>query len=115
MEPKNLSIVIKAILEQLSQLKELVPESELSKAKELSKGRLLLRMEDSRNVAGWAGGQEILTGRILSVDQIVSIIDAISAEEIRQLAQELLVGSQLRLAVVGPITDQEPLEELLRL
>ena len=114
-EPKNLSIVIKAILGQLSQLKELVPESELSKSKELSKGRLLLRMEDSRNVAGWVGGQEILTGRILSVEQVVSIIDAITAEELRQLAQELLVGSQLRLAVVGPVANDEPLEELLKL
>ncbi len=114
-EPRNLPIVIKAILEELSQLKELVPESELSKAKELSKGRLLLRMEDSRNVAGWMGGQEILTERILSVEQIVSIIDAITVEELRQLAQELLIGSQLRLAVVGPVANDEPLEELLKL
>ncbi len=114
-EPKNLSIVIKAILEQLAQLKELVPESELSKAKELSKGRLLLRMEDSRSVAGWVGGQEILTGRILNVEQVVSIIDAITAEELRQLAQELLVGSHLRLAIVGPVANNEPLEELLKL
>lgn len=114
-EPRNLQVAIKAILEQLSQLKETVPESELSKAKELSKGRLLLRMEDSRNVAGWIGGQEILTGHILSFDQIVSIIDAITADELKQLAQELLVGSQLRLAVVGPSTSDEPVEELLKL
>ena len=114
-EPRNLSTVIQAILEQLSQLKELVPESELSKAKELSKGRLLLRMEDSRNVTGWIGGQEILTGRILSVEQVVSIVDAITAEELRHLAQELLVGSQLRLAVVGPVANAESLEGLLKL
>ena len=114
-EPKNLPVAIKAILEQLSQLKEPIPESELSKAKELSKGRLLLRMEDSHNVAGWAGGQEILTGQILSVDEVISIIDAITADEVKELAQELLVGSQLRLAVVGPVTDDEPLEELLKL
>jgi len=114
-ELKNLQVAIKAILEQLSQLKETVPESELSKAKELSKGRLLLRMEDSRNVAGWAGGQEILTGRILSIDQVISIIDAITVEELEQLAQELLTGSQLRLAVVGPIADDEPLDNLLKL
>jgi len=114
-EPKNLRVAIKAILEQLCLLKEPVPESELSKAKELSKGRLLLRMEDSRNVASWAGGQEILTGRILSVDQVISIIDAITAEELKQLAQELLVSSQLRLAVVGPISNDEPLDELLKL
>jgi len=114
-EPKNLVTVIKAILEQLSLLRETVPEPELSKAKELSKGRLLLRMEDSRNVAGWVGGQEILTRRILSVDQVVSIIDAITADELRQLAQELLVGNQLRLAVVGRVAEDEPLEGLLKL
>ncbi len=114
-ESQNLAVAIKAILEQLSQLKEAVPGPELSKAKELSKGRLLLRMEDSRNVAGWMGGQEVLTGRILSVDQVVSIIDAITADELRQLAHEVLVGSQLRLAVVGPVAADEPLEELLKL
>jgi predicted Zn-dependent peptidase len=112
-EPKNLPVAIKSILEQLSELRELVPEAELAKAKELAKGRLLLRMEDSRSVAGWMGGQEILTGRILSVDQVTSIIDAITAEELRQLAQELLVDSQLRLAVVGPISRDEPLDKLL--
>ena len=114
-EPQNLPVAIKAIVEQLSRLKETVSQSELSKAKESSKGRLLLRMEDSRNVAGWIGGQEILTGHILSVDEVVSIVDAITAEELKQLAQELIVDSQLRLAVVGPVASDEPLEELLKL
>ena len=114
-EPKNLPVAIKAILEQLSQLKETVPEAELTKAKELAKGRLLLRMEDSRSVAGWMGGQEVLTQRILSVDEVISIIDAITADELRQLAQELLIGSQLRLAVVGPVADDERIAELLKL
>jgi len=114
-EPKNLKTAIKAILEQLAKLKEQVPETELSKAKELSKGRLLLRMEDSRNVAGWVGGQEVLSERILSVDQVISIIEAITAEELKQLARELMVGSQLRLAVVGPVVSSESLEELLKL
>ena len=114
-EPKNLPVVIKAILEQLDQLREPIPESELSKAKELSKGRLMLRMEDTRSVAGWMGGQEILTGQILSTDQVVSFIDAITAEDLKGLAQELLVGDRLRLAVVGPVGDDASLEELLKL
>jgi predicted Zn-dependent peptidase len=114
-EPKNLPVAIKAILEQLSRLKEPVTPAELTKAKELAKGRLLLRMEDSRNVAGWMGGQEVLTGRILSVDQVTAIIDAITAEELGRLAKKLLVDSQLRLAVVGSVAEDEPLEELLKL
>jgi len=114
-ETKNLQVAIKAILKELSRLKETIPESELAKAREFSKGRLLLRMEDSRSVAGWMGGQEVLTKRILSVDQVMSIIDAITTEELQQLAQELLVGNRLRLAVVGPVRHDEPLEELLKL
>jgi len=114
-ESKNLSTAIKAILEQLSLLRETVPEPELSKAKEMSKGHLLLSMEDSRNVAGWLGGQEVRTERILSIDQVVSIIDAITADELKGLARELLVSSQLRLAAVGPVAEDEPLEELLKL
>ena len=114
-DTKNLPAAIQAILEELSQLKEIVPESELNKAKEFSKGRLLLRMEDSHSVAGWMGGQEILTGRILTVDEVVSIIDAITAKELQQLAQELLVGDKLHLAVVGPVPPDEPLAELLKL
>lgn len=114
-ETKNLRVAIKAVLEQLNQLKEAIPEAELVKAKEFTKGRLLLRLEDSRNVAGWMGGQEILTGQILTIDEVVSIIDAITAEELTQSAQEFYLGEQLRLAVVGPVKSDEPLEELLKI
>jgi predicted Zn-dependent peptidase len=70
-------------------------------------------MEDSRNVSGWLGGQEILTGRILTPDQIISIIDAITTEELTELARELIDDSKLHLAVVGPVTEDEPLTKLL--
>jgi len=114
-EPKNVKVAIEAILEQLSKLKEPIPESELIKAKELSKGRMLLRMEDTRNVAGWIGGQEILVENILTVDQVVSIVDSITSEQLMELARELITDRLLRLAVVGPVDDAESLEELLKL
>jgi len=112
---KNLNVAVKAVIEELAQLKEVVPEPELNKAKEFSKGRLLLRMEDSRSVAGWMGGQELLAKRILTVYEVVSIIDKITAEELQQLASELLTGEKLRLAIVGPVSADSPLEELLKL
>ena len=114
-EPKNLPRALQAVTEQLALLKEPIPEAELTKAKELTKGRLLLRMEDTRSVTGWMGGQEILTNEILTVDQTVAIIDAITTDQLKEVADELLVGDRLRLAVVGPVTDGERLEELLRL
>jgi predicted Zn-dependent peptidase len=112
---KNLSVAVKAIIEELARLKEIIPEAELNKAKELFKGRIWLRMEDSRSVAGWMGGQEILTGEILTVDEVIAIVDAITAGELQQLAGELLLGEKLRLAAVGPIDPEGPWEDLLKL
>jgi predicted Zn-dependent peptidase len=114
-DTRNLKVAVRAILHELARFKDPIPEAELSKARELFKGRILLRMEDSRSVAGWIGGQEILTGEVLTVDNVVEIIDATTDDDIQQLAREILLGQQLRLAVVGPVNQDEPLEELLEL
>jgi len=113
--PKKLEIGITAILQQLALLKEKITEEELNKAKELSKGRLLLRMEDSRSVAGWVGGQEILNGSIMDVEEVVAVIDKVTAEEMCALAKELLIGEKLRLSVVGPVKSADHLEKLLKI
>jgi predicted Zn-dependent peptidase len=112
---KNLALAVRAILEEVARLKESIPEAEINKAKELFKGRILLRMEDSRSVAGWTGSQEILTGKILTVDEVITIVDAITAGELKKLAEKLLVGEQLRLAVVGPIDPEGNWEDLLKI
>ncbi len=114
-EIKNLPVAIEAILKELSRLKEPIPESEVTKAKEFAKGRLLLRMEDTRGVAGWMGGQEILLGDILTVEKVVSIVDAITASQLQETANKLIAGEGLRLAVVGPVEDEKVLNEILTL
>ena len=103
---RNLKFGIEAILKQLAALKEPVSQAELTKAKELSKGRLMLRMEDSRSVSGWNGGQEMLNGFVQSVDEVIALIDKITAEEMAQLARELFTSEKLRLSVVGPVNEQ---------
>ena len=59
-DPLNLNKAVEAILAELTKVKSGIPENEMKKAREISKGRLLLRMEDSRNVAGWLGGPLML-------------------------------------------------------
>jgi predicted Zn-dependent peptidase len=114
-EPGNLQKAIQAILEQLDLLKEDISEVEMNKAREISKGRLLLRMEDSRNVAGWLGGQEMLTGHIMTLDEVVATIDSIQAADIQNIARQLIATDKVRLAVVGPVKDPKPLQKLIRI
>jgi predicted Zn-dependent peptidase len=113
--PQNLTTAVKAIVEQLSLLRENIPEDELTKAKEMSKGRLMLRLEDSRSMAGWLGGQETMLGKILTVDDILGIIEVITTEDLKELARGLIRDSEFRLAVVGPGIKPEPLEDLLKI
>ncbi len=114
-DPKHVSTAITAIVAELHRLKQGIPEFELSKAKGLAKGRLLLRMEDTRSVAGWLGAQELLLGKIFTIDEVVSIIDSIQASDLVRVAENLLVSERLNLAIVGPVPDEQHIRELLHL
>jgi predicted Zn-dependent peptidase len=114
-DPKNAADTIAVMIEVLSRLKEGVPDLELTKAKELAKGRLLLRMEDSRSVAGWLGGQELLTGQIRTVDEVASIIDASTPQDLQRVASQLLLTEKINLAIVGSVSGEDSLNSLLRL
>jgi predicted Zn-dependent peptidase len=115
-DPDNIDDTIRAIIGEMKKLREeKVPEAELVKAKEYNKGRMLLGLEDTRSVASWAGGQELLLDRILTVEEVVSYIEAVTTDQIFELAQEMFQPENLRLSVVGPYQDQdERFRELLK-
>lgn len=113
---KRIDSAIEAILGELHRIRENeIPESELARAKEFSKGRLLLRMENTQSVARWIGGQELLIERIRTVDEVISIIDSITPEDINRVARKLLVTEKLNLAIVGPFRSETRFQKLLKL
>jgi len=113
-DPEKLETAIVAILEEISKLKQRITSNELTRAKELSKGRLQLRLEDSQNMALWLGGQELLRQQILDIDEVISIVDAITINDLKQVAEKLLASEKLNLAIVGPVKKEESLSELLK-
>ena len=90
-----------------------VPEDELRRTKELRKGRLLMGFEDSRSVAAWIGSQESTYGEIKTPEEVMEKIDAVTAEEVQELARELFRPDRLSLALLGPYTDPKPFARLL--
>jgi predicted Zn-dependent peptidase len=112
-DPSRLDTTITAILRELARLREPIPREEITKAKEFSKGRLLLHLEETRNMTRWTGAQELLTRRILSLDEVLSIVDAITAQDLQELATDLISTQKLSLAVVGPVRNSRRLKKLL--
>jgi predicted Zn-dependent peptidase len=92
-----------------------VPADELDKAKRYLSGGLELRMDETRHVASWIGGQEALHDRVLTVDEALAEIDAVSAADIQRVAETLVVEDGLRLAAVAPGRALRGLDRHLRL
>ena len=114
-DPSRTAETLGGIMNELQKIKDGITEAELEKSKELVKGRLLLRTEDTRSVAGWFGAQEIVTGQVLMVDDVVQRVDAVTLEDTRRVAQTLLRTENLNLAVVGPTRARKGLQSLLKL
>jgi predicted Zn-dependent peptidase len=115
-DPANTDEALAAILNELSRLRDKpVGDDELGRAKELMKGRLLLRMEDTRVVSDWLGGQELLSGRIRTVDDVTELVDAVQSADVQRVAKDLFVTEQLNLAIVGPYRSPRRFEKLLTL
>jgi predicted Zn-dependent peptidase len=114
-DPKNAARSLQVLMSELRRLHEGVPEDELTRAKELTKGRFYLRMEDTRSVSGWNGAQELLTGKVRSVDEVVERVERLTAADVTRVADRLLVREALNLAIVGPFRSERRFLPLLDL
>jgi predicted Zn-dependent peptidase len=102
-DPASLREALRAILDELVRLRdEPIPTEELDKAKRYLSGGLELRMDETRHVASWIGGQEALHDRVLTVDEALAAIDAVTADDILRVAADLVRDDGLRLAAVAP-------------
>jgi predicted Zn-dependent peptidase len=114
-DPTNGPKTVEALMSELRRLADGIPEEELTKARELAKGRLLLRMEDTRSVSGWLGGQEMLTGSIRSAEDVVERLDAVTPSDLHRVVETILKREKLNLAVVGPHRSEKRYLPLLEL
>jgi len=79
-----------------------VRAGELERAKENLKGRMLLSMESTSNRMSRLG-KSLLTGtELLSLDELIDRIDAVSSEDVGELATDLLRREGLSAAGIGP-------------
>lgn len=107
---------VEAIVGELRKLRDIpIPAHELENTKTLRKGRLLMGLEDSRAVASWVGGQEATYGTILTPEETMERIDAVTAEDCQALAHEVIRDDRFNLALIAPDADESALADLLSL
>jgi predicted Zn-dependent peptidase len=80
-------------------------EAELARSRENAKGRLVLSLESTGARMNRLGGSVLADLPILSVEEIIARVDAVTVEDVRALAQELFGFAGLSVAAIGPDED----------
>jgi predicted Zn-dependent peptidase len=92
---------------------EPVPADELEKARNFSKGRFVLQLESPQGLILFGLRREVLERRAPNLDEVLEGLNAVTAEDVQRVAQDLISDEKLRLALIGPFDDPERFEKLL--
>lgn len=114
-ENGKLMLVIEAILKEFKRLKkEKVSDNELQKAKDYIKGKMILGLESSDAKASYYGAQELMTDKIITPEEVIAKIEAVTAEDIINIANEYFVNEKLNLAILGPFKNKNDFKAILK-
>jgi len=90
-----------------------VTPQELERAREQSKANVLMGLESTQARMSALGRGELFTGGVLTAQEVIAAYDAVTAEDIRALAGELLDFQKVSLSAVGRVGEADHYRELL--
>ncbi|HET6944966.1 MAG TPA: pitrilysin family protein [Gaiellaceae bacterium] len=92
---------------------EAVPADELEKSRNFAKGRFVLQLESPQGLILFGMRREVLERRAPDLQEVLDGLNAVTAEDVQRVAQDLVSDEKLRLAVIGPFDDAERFEKAL--
>lgn len=112
---KKVDEAILVILSEYDKLtrKGSLEKSELNKAKEYLKGHLALSLEDTNDVNGFFGVEQLLLGQVRTPEEVYRHVDMVKIGDVIRVAKNIFTSKKLNMAVIGPYNDQARFEKLL--
>jgi predicted Zn-dependent peptidase len=110
--PENLTEAVAVLAAELERfVREPADAQELERSRENAKGRMVLAMESTAARMNRLGSSVLCDLPILSVEEVIARIDAVTMDDLRELAAELFRGPELSVAAIGP--DEQALRAAL--
>jgi predicted Zn-dependent peptidase len=114
LDSKRLERAVALILGELRKLVRQAPAAtELRRAKDYAIGQMRLGLESTSNQMMWVGEQLLAYDRVETPDQIEQRLQAVTAEQIQQVAATLFQDDRLNAAVISPAKRESQLRGLL--
>ena len=112
-DPVNINEALRVVQHELGRMQDDITDDELDRAKAFATGRLFLRLEDTRAVMSWMGGQELLYNEVRIPDEVVGDVRSVTLAEVKAMAKGCLLPNAYKLAVVGPYRSEARFQKLL--
>ena len=94
--------VVESVMKEFHSLKQdLVPDEELRRAKDHLKGSLMLSLESTSSRMSNLARQEMYFKRFFTMDELVDRVEAVTADDVRGISQDLFDAKQIALTVLG--------------
>jgi len=114
-EHKNLETAVITILQEYKKIADSgVSKKELQNAKDFIKGKSVMGLEASDEVAMFFIDQELIRKKIMTMDEIFKKIDKVTEKDILKVAQYVFRNSRLNLAVIGPHKNADKIKKILK-
>ncbi|MFH1367354.1 MAG: pitrilysin family protein [Patescibacteria group bacterium] len=84
--------------------KQGVTPAELKRAKDFIKGKLVLELEESSEIAAFLAKQQLMTGKIEKPEEKFKKIDTVTLGSIKKAAHLVIQKKLINLVVIGPFT-----------
>jgi len=105
--PGKVPEVLSIVREQLADVASRgLSDAEVARGKGQVRGGMVLGLEDSGSRMSRIGKGELAYGEVLTVDELLARVDAVTPETIREVAADVLRRPQC-LAVVGPFAESD--------
>ncbi|HEY6104189.1 MAG TPA: pitrilysin family protein [bacterium] len=115
MSPEAGPEVIRLTFDEIEKIRtQAVDDVELNRAKESLKGSLMLSLESTGSRMSILARSEIYHGRQITLDELISKVDAVSAQDLQQMAAELLDPGRMSMAAIGPFRADGALTKSIR-
>jgi predicted Zn-dependent peptidase len=92
---------------------EAVPADELEKARNVAKGRFVLQTESPHGLIMFGLRRAVLENEATEPEEILAALDAVTAEDVKRVAEDIIAEDKLNLALIGPFDDEERFQKLL--
>ncbi|MCW2878908.1 MAG: peptidase domain protein [Sphaerisporangium sp.] len=105
--PAKVDDVLKICREEIARVvAESITEDEIRRGKGQMRGGLVLGLEDTGSRMSRVGKSELVYDTLMSVDEVLARIEAVTPDEVDSVAREIL-AQPMTLAVIGPYGDKD--------